>query len=347
MERKSFKRWMTALGIFAGAWLAVRYLLPIGLPFLLGGFVALAAEPGVRFLVKKCRFPRPLASFGVITLGFVMVIALIWMLGAALYRELTAVASGIPKLVEGVSAGVAQIHRWAAQQAARAPEGVRPALRQWVGEVFTGGSVVLEKAASGVLGMAGNLMGGLPGGAMLLGTGVISSFMISAQLPALRRKTTRILNRQRLQTFLLALSRVKGAVWGWLRAQMKLSGVTFVIVSAGFLLLRIRNPLFWSGIVALVDAVPLLGTGTILIPWALLALIQGDGVRAIGLAGLYVTAMLMRSALEPKLLGRHLGINPLITLMALYAGYRLWGVGGMILAPILTVTVKQLATIGE
>ena len=66
-----------------------------------------------------------------------------------------------------------------------------------------------------------------------------------------------------------------------------------------------------------------------------------------GLTGLYVTVMLIRSALEPKLLGRHLGINPLVTLVALYAGYQIWGVGGMILAPILTVTAKQLTDLRD
>ena len=68
----------------------------------------------------------------------------------------------------------------------------------------------------------------------------------------------------------------------------------------------------------------MLGTGTILIPWAVLLVLQGQWVRAVGMTGIYLAAMLIRSAMEPKLVGRHLGLNPLVTLAALYAGYRLW-----------------------
>ena len=95
-------------------------------------------------------------------------------------------------------------------------------------------------------------------------------------------------------------------------------------------------------VTALVDAVPLLGTGTILLPWTLVSLLSGEPVRAVGLLGIYVTALITRSALEPKLLGRQLGLDPLAALAALYIGYRLWGFGGMILAPILTVTAREL-----
>ena len=347
MERKSFKRLSVALGIFAGVWIAARYLLPVGMPFLLGTMVALAAEPGVRFLVQKMNIRRGMASFVVISMGFAMFFVMIWVLGAFLYRELTLVAAGLPGVFRGVSEGVEHIRTWAVELAARAPEGLRSPLSRFVGDLFAGSSVFLEKAASAVFTMAGSVMGGLPGGAMLVGTAVISSFMISAQLPSLRRKIRRRINKERLQNWLMAFSRVKGVVLAWLKAQLKLSGVTFCIVGLGFLILRVKSPLFGAAVVALVDAVPLLGTGTILIPWAVLSLLRGEGIRAVGLMGLYVTAMLVRSALEPKLLGRHLGINPLLTLAAIYAGYRIWGVGGMILAPILTVTARQLADLRD
>lgn len=346
MERKRFNRWLIPVIVFAGLWVSVRYLLPVLLPFLLGTLVALSAEPAVRFLQEKLRIPRGIISFFVISMGLFMLIALICVLGAVAYRELRSIASELPAFFKAISVGVEKFRQWAIAFVSRAPDGLRTTLTQWVGDFFAGGSVFLEKAAAGVLGMAGNIMGVLPGGAMLVGTAVISSFMISAQLPALQAKMRSIVQQDQIQKWKLALQKVKEAVAGWVKAQLKLSGVSFCIVSLGFLLLRISNPVFWAAIVALVDAVPLLGTGTILIPWALLALIRGDGVLAIGLAGVYITAMLVRSALEPKMVGRHLGINPLITLVALYAGYRLWGVGGMILAPILTVTAKQLIRIG-
>ena len=97
---------------------------------------------------------------------------------------------------------------------------------------------------------------------------------------------------------------------------------------------------------ALVDAAPLLGTGTILIPWSVVSLQQGSHIRAVGLLGIYAVAALTRSALEPRFVGKQLGIDPLLTLIALYAGYRIWGISGMILSPLIAVTAVQLAESG-
>ena len=144
------------------------------------------------------------------------------------------------------------------------------------------------------------------------------------------------------QAILAAGKRMKAALTGWLKAQLKLMAMTLTILLAGFLLLRIPKAPLWALGVTAVDAFPILGTGTILLPWALFSLLQGSGARALGLLGLYATVTLTRSLLEPKLVGRHLGLDPLATLMALYIGYKLWGLPGMIAAPLLAVTALQL-----
>ena len=137
------------------------------------------------------------------------------------------------------------------------------------------------------------------------------------------------------------LKLLKKALFGWLMAQGKLMTVTFSILTVSFFLLRIPYAPLWALLISLVDALPVLGTGTVLIPWSLICFLQGQTARAIGLAGTYATAVLVRSALEPRLVGKHLGLDPLVTLLAMYAGYRIWGIGGMILAPLLAMAVSQ------
>ena len=80
-----------------------------------------------------------------------------------------------------------------------------------------------------------------------------------------------------------------------------------------------------------------------MLPWALVCFLQGNTLRAIGLVCTYAVAALSRSVLEPRLVGRQLGLDPLVTLAALYAGYQLWGIGGMILSPMLAVAAMQFA----
>ena len=137
------------------------------------------------------------------------------------------------------------------------------------------------------------------------------------------------------------LRRIRHALWCWLKAQGKLSCISFLILLAGLLLLGIPWAPLWAFLIALVDAVPLLGTGTVLIPWALVSLLQARPVEALGLFAIYLTAALTRSVMEPRLVGKQLGLDPLITLGAIYAGYRFWGFGGILLAPILCVVVKE------
>ena len=133
---------------------------------------------------------------------------------------------------------------------------------------------------------------------------------------------------------------------GWLKAQGKLALVTCGVLAAGFLLLRIPYGVLWAVPVALVDAVPMLGTGVVLIPWALVVFLQGKTMLGIGLLLLCAVSMILRRVLEPKMVGEQLGLDPLLTLVFLYAGYRFWGFTGMILAPLLAAAVKTLSLSG-
>ena len=123
--------------------------------------------------------------------------------------------------------------------------------------------------------------------------------------------------------------------------------MTWALVTVGFLLLRISYGPLWAALVALVDAVPLLGTGTVLIPWALVEVLRGNYFMAAGLTGIYVATAVTRAVLEPRLVGRQLGLDPLLTLLALYAGYQIWGILGMIAAPMLATVVKTVAELPQ
>ena len=125
-------------------------------------------------------------------------------------------------------------------------------------------------------------------------------------------------------------------------AELKLAAVAFILLLAGFALLKLKHPLMLAALITLVDAFPVLGVGTVLIPWSLLRLVQGDRVLGFGLLGLYAAIWLIRSVLEPKLLGKELGLDPLVTLVSIYAGFRLWGLGGMLLAPMVALAATQV-----
>ena len=328
--------------VFFAVWLSLRFLFPLFSPFVLGAVLALAAEPMVRFLSRRLRLPRPVSSGIGVGMAFCLLAMVLLLLMGFLVRELRTLAQTLPDLEQTALESIHTARNWALDQTHRLPENLGSLLRENLKTLFSDGSSLTAKASGVLLSFAGSLLSRLPDSALGLGTGVISAFLISAKLPRMRRWLLKRIPREKFRAITAAAKRVKATALGWLTAQTKLMAVTLVLLVLGFWLLRIQNGLLWALGVALVDAFPILGTGTVLLPWSFLAFLQQDVPRAIGLLGLYATITLTRSILEPKLVGRHLGLDPLAALIALYAGYRLFGLAGMILAPMLTVTAMQL-----
>ena len=318
-----------------------RWGLPVALPFLLGLLVALAAEPLVGLLRR--RLPHAAASAVGVTLTLLGLLSLLVLLTAALLRQLTGLADRVPDVVGGLRNSLTSLQGSLQDLTHKAPKELRPMLERTVDGLLTDGGALLDTAVQRLPAAATAVLGYLTDSFLAVGTGCLAAFMFSARLPRLRQKLRVLSDTTPLSKWLPRLRAIRHALWGWLKAQGALCAICFGILLAGFWLLGIRNAPLWAAVIALVDAVPLLGTGTVLIPWALVRLLQGDHVLALGLLAIYAAAFLSRSALEPRLLGKQLGLDPLLTLVSLYAGYRFWGFGGMLLSPIICVVIKEAA----
>lgn len=134
------------------------------------------------------------------------------------------------------------------------------------------------------------------------------------------------------------------AVFAYIKAQSILMSITFVEVFIGLSILKVEYSFLFALIIALIDAIPVFGTGTILIPWALYSIIAGRFPFALGLIIIYVICLVVRQFLEPKILSSQIGIHPLLTLFAMYLGYRAIGIFGMILGPVVALVAKNLLT---
>jgi predicted PurR-regulated permease PerM len=211
-------------------------------------------------------------------------------------------------------------------------------------DFFQNGGALLEQAAIRLPKLATAVLGFLSKGMLGLITGIISAYMISARMPRLRSWWQNHQPKQWQQRWKPLLKTMQKSLSGWVIAELKLALLGFGFMAAGFWLLGIRRSLVLAGLIAIVDAFPVLGVGTVLIPWALICLLRRQTVRGIGLLAVYAVVWLTRSILEPKLVGKGLGLDPLVTLVAIYAGWKLWGIGGMLLAPILALTVAQVLT---
>ena len=334
-------------GALLAAWLAVRYLMPLILPFLLGLALAVGAEPMARFFRRRLGMPRRIASGISVSIAFCFLAVSGMLLCALAVRELRALAGILPELASATQTGLSALQEKLVRFSSNIPGELGLTLAQSIGTLFSGGSGLMDKAMGYLLGLAGTILSHIPRSFLGIGTAVISGYMISARLGRIRAWVLKRIPRDKWRAWLSWWKRLKTIALRYLAAQAKLSAVTFGILLAGFWWLRVPYPFLWALAVALVDAFPVLGTGTVLLPWALLTAVQGQTVRALGLTALYAVVCVTRSALEPRLLGKHLGLDPLVTLVAMYAGFRLLGLPGMILAPMLAVTVLQLRSSPE
>ena len=343
MSRQAIQTAVFLVLAVLGVWLFMGYLLPIGLPFLLGIGLALAAEPATKLLNGKLGIPRAGAAALSVTTVFVLGVTTLSFLLALLVRQLQQLSGILPGLAQTVSQALTLLQAWLLDLGQRLPDPVQRPFTDLTAKLFSGGSALLEQVAMQIPKLATGLLGGVSQGMLGLITGIISAYMISNRLPALRHWWQRHQIPQWQQRWLPALRSLRRALAGWIMAEVKLAGIALVVMATGFLLLRIENSLLWAVLITLVDAFPILGVGTVLVPWALVCMLQNNVVRGIGLLAIYAVAWLSRSILEPKLVGRGLGLDPLATLVAIYAGWKLWGIAGMLLAPILTLAVTQIA----
>jgi len=347
MARPTVRKLIFVISTFLLLWLALRYLLPVSLPFLLGGGLALGAEPLVRFLCGKLGFRRGLAAGIGVSIAFAMLVLVLMLLGALAVKEVRNLSSILPQAQQMIQSGLSAAQDFLLGLSQRMPDGISSFMAQTVTDLFSGSAALLSKVTDRLLGLATGLLGRIPNGALGFGTGIVSSYMISAKLPRIREALRQRVPKSWKEQYLPALQTVKASVGAYLLAQAKLASVTFAIVTGGLLILGTHLAPLWGFLIALVDAVPLLGTGTVMLPWALVCFLQDDHVRAIGILAVYAAAVTTRSVLEPRLIGRQMGLDPLVTLVALYLGFRLWGGMGMLLAPLAAATAIRLSNTGN
>lgn len=340
MGGNTAKKVLQGLALLVGLWLGIRYVLPVLMPFLLGALLAIAAEPAVAFGVRRLRLSRGLSAGLGVSFSLALLAGILTLLGAVTVRQLGTLAYRVPDL----TAQARNLQDWLITAADNAPEGIRPLAQRTVLEFFDSSTDLMSRVATKAPGVIANVVSGVGSSALGIGTGILSAFFISARLPRLRETVQKHLPKSWYETYLPACKRVRSSLGGWLKAQGKLILVTWGIVTVGFLLLGIRSAPMWAALVALVDAIPILGTGTVLLPWGAVCLLRGKLARGVGLLCIYAAAAATRTALEPRLVGKQLGLDPLMTLIALYAGYRLWGIPGLLLTPILASAAKSIVT---
>lgn len=340
---KRFLLWFSAAAAAAALlYVTLRYLLPWLLPFFIAAVMAAAIEPAVQGLQARLRLRRGFSSL-VLTLFLLFVLGgLLSLLITALTGEAYALLRRVPALLaaipETLRSLLARLERYAALCPPWLREAVEDALTRSVTDVGTLLGMVTERLLTAL----GSLVTILPRLLLAAATSVLAIYFTSSALPELRTALTRhtsAATRKRLGSLRQVFSR---SVSRWLRAELTLCAVTFLELLAGFWFLHQPYALLLAFLITLVDALPVFGTGTVLLPWALVAVLMQNTPKALCLALLYLVTLTVRNILEPRLLGAVAGVPPILSLLAMYLGFCSFGVGGMVLFPFALLLASQL-----
>lgn len=318
----------------------IIWLLPGALrffgPFVAGGIIALVANPLVRFLERKVKLRRKFGTVLIIGGALALVIVGGYAVLSRLARELIAFATDLPAVLEGagdqLQLAFARLEAMASRLPGKLPVGLDESL-----EALGNSIVEAVKEFAGNLGAptmqaAGNFAKSIPSVFVMVVITILSAYFFLAEKETVATVYRRMMPKK-LQEYLGLLRRnIKKLVGGYFLAQFKIMGVVAAILIAGFLILRVSYAAIWAVLIALLDFLPVFGTGTILIPWAILELISGRVYMGIGLAACWLTTQAVRQMIQPKVVGDSMGLDPLLTLFFLYLGFRFNGIGGMIVA---------------
>lgn len=335
-------------------WLTFHHVLGILAPFLLAYLLSRLIKPSARGLHRRTRIPLGVCAAipVILTVGGLAAVAV-----AGIRRgveELSRLASDLAADTDGLI--------YAAETILSRVESISshiPFLRRFEDAPFyaefcagldnlveTGIKRLTESITSRLPGAAMSLAGFIPAAFIFITVTLLACYYFTADNGALGRSLSAALTalappplRDRLPPLGRRLKRLGQ---GYLRACLLLGLTTFLLTFMGLAVLGVPYAFLLAVLLAVVDLLPLLGTGIILVPWAVLCLLLGQVKLGIGLLILYGVSTLVRQILEPKLIGDGLGLHPLVSLGAMYAGLRLFGVWGMILSPLVAAAVVSI-----
>lgn len=322
--------------IFYSSLIVISYFaLPYFLPFIAALIVAMILEPIILFCVRKFKVNRIVGSSIVITGFFALLSWLIFISIKRMVVEGVELTKKIPEWYNSLVNNQFFIGDFYNK--------LSDSNKQYIQEsIYDLASKITEFITTYASNFVGFLMA-FPGYFLAILIFLIASYIISISLPTLKNSFLNFFEEGRSRSKMdLVISKLKGAIIGFLQAQIIFSTLTFLICVIGLSILRFELVIFLSILIVIVDLLPILGTGTVLVPWGCYLLITGNFYQGIGLFVLFLFITVFRKIIEPKLLGSTMGLNPLITLVTMYIGLKLMGLIGMFVFPALVIIVQAL-----
>lgn len=328
---KAILNLLTALVVALLCVFLLPRLIMLFMPFIIGWIISLIASPLIKFLEKKLRIKRKAISVLVIIAVLAGVVLLVYGIGVKLAREIAGFIQELPALWQQVEAEFELIGENLDGIYARFPKDVQERLNSIGSQLGTYFSDFISGIGTPTFTAVGNFAKQLPDIFMAVVMFLLSAYFFVAD----KAYVSDFMKKYMPEAFYYRLDLIRrsfrNAVGGYFKAQFKIEIWVYIIVFAGLLILGINYAFLIAFGIALLDILPVFGTGTVMLPWAVIEILSGEYKRAIGLLIIWCVGQLVRQLIQPKIMGDSIGFEPIPTLFLLYIGYQVSGVIGMIL----------------
>ena len=345
-RKRTYLKVFLNLGISLCILLVCVFLLPRiiiwFMPFVTGWIIALIASPLVHFFEKRLKIRRKAGTAFVIISVIALVILAGYLIGAQLVEQIAEFIGDVPKLWEAAQKDFAQIGEKLSVALKYLPSELQLTINSITGNVqeYFGG--IMESISEPTITALGNFVGSLPN----IVISVIMSLLFAYFYVADKGYLSGLLEKAIPDSVLVRLQMIKRgltkAVGGYFKAQLKIEVWMYLLLGIGFSILQVKYAFLIAIGVAILDLLPFFGTGTVLIPWAIIKFLSADYKMVIGLLIIWGVGQLARQLIQPKIVGDSVGLAPIPTIILLFVGYRVAGVIGMIIAVPIGIIILNL-----
>lgn len=310
-------------------------LIPVLAPFIIAWCVAMAVRGPAGRLSRGAHIPervlRVLMAVFVTLLAFGIIALFIWQLSALLWRILSDIGEGggLLSLLESLSSPSLPFF------GDIFPEELSARLDEALGSLLEGIVRSLGEAVTSWVSL-------VPGAIFFLLVTVIALVYFSLDLERINKAVGSVLPKKTAKYLKELRAAVFSTAAKYLRSYLIILCITFLLMLAGFFIIGVEDAPLIALIVAFLDILPIIGVGTVLVPWSIFELALGRMASGVGLLLLFLVNTVVRQLVEPKIVGRSLDLHPALTLVLIYSGYALFGGVGLVLVPVLSVLIGAL-----
>lgn len=325
-------------------YVGIKYLLPMLMPFVIGLITAIVFQSTINFIQSKTKLNRTLVSVVVLLVFYSFVCVILMMIGAKAVEMIGNLFYRLPQLYKDTLLPAMQV-------LTESLTDQFPRLQIYLYDFLSNIDQTIFSLLSGistrVVGMAAGIAGSLPNLLINFIFMIVCSFFFTIDYNKITAFLMKQFHERQKDTVIYLKDNIFSSLGKFIRGYAAIILITFSELAIGFRIVGVPNPMVWALIVAIIDIMPILGTGLVLLPWALAAFVMGHTVTGIKVMALYLFITVVRQIIEPRIIGQQIGLHPVVTLVLMFVGAQLMGVGGLFLLPITAAILVKLNNDGN